>query len=95
MRMLIQSHPLIASQKRYITCTLCGKRNHSISSCPNRITSVTEKELSEILDIYQWKLASDGIETSLYLLVVYIKLYFKHLTNSSDIRFLVNYPDFT
>ena len=52
-RMLVQSHPLIASKKKLLKCSVCKKPGHTIRSCPTRYSSVLNEEKSYIESCYE------------------------------------------
>ena len=53
-RMLIQSHPIVASKRKLLKCKRCEKYGHTIRSCPLNVASVEESERSFIESCYIW-----------------------------------------
>lgn len=51
-RMLLQSHPLIASRKKILRCKRCSKHGHTIRSCPMNFSTVLDAEKSFIDSCY-------------------------------------------
>ena len=51
-RMLVQSHPLIASRRKIHQCKRCDKHGHTIRSCPMNISTVLDAEKSFIASCY-------------------------------------------
>ena len=52
-RMMLQTHPLIASKKRQVQCVSCGQLGHSIMTCKLLFHTVHDEEESAILDCYK------------------------------------------
>ena len=51
-RMLVQSHPLIASKKKILKCNECEKYGHTVRSCPKKCSDVMTEEKSIIESCY-------------------------------------------
>ena len=51
-RMMLQTHPLIATKKRQIQCFSCGGIGHSIMTCKARFEIVRTEEESEVWECY-------------------------------------------
>lgn len=47
-RMMVKTHPKIASRKRQVLCTFCNKVGHTIRSCPLMVSSVLDWEKSRV-----------------------------------------------
>ena len=47
-RMMVKTHPKIASQKRQLVCRRCNKLGHTIRSCPMHISTVKDFESTTI-----------------------------------------------
>ena len=52
-RMMIKSHPEIASQKRQLLCKRCNKIGHTVRSCPKLISTVDSYERFMILACFK------------------------------------------
>ena len=52
-RMLVMTHPVVASKRRQITCSLCGKEGHSAKSVKFHGFGPSELEKAMIEDYYQ------------------------------------------
>ena len=51
-RMMIMTNPLIATSKRQLQCSRCGKIGHTICSCPARLTTVIDFETTIVNDCF-------------------------------------------
>ena len=51
-RMLVQSHPIIASKRRVLKCKRCEKHGHTIRSCPMNVATVQDAEKTFIDSCY-------------------------------------------
>lgn len=51
-RIMLQTHPIIASKKRQIHCIICGRVGHSIIKCRQQFLTVFDEEDSSIFDCY-------------------------------------------
>ena len=51
--MAIQTHPIIASQKRQLKCERYGKIGHTIKSCPLNYEIVQDAERAAIRDCFR------------------------------------------
>ena len=47
-RMMIKTHPKIASRKRQLVCMRCNRLDHAIRSCPMRLSTVKDFEATTI-----------------------------------------------
>ena len=56
-RMMIKTHPEVASRKRQSRCTGCDKLGHTVRSCPLVVTSkkVDTLERSRVKSCFMWK----------------------------------------
>ena len=52
-RMMIQTHPQIASRKRQVECSRCKKLGHTIRSCPKQVSTVLDEEATRVQSCYE------------------------------------------
>lgn len=52
-RMMIQSHPKIASRKRQLECNRCKRLGHTIRSCPLIVESVLDEEATRVQNCFK------------------------------------------
>lgn len=51
-RMLVQSHPIIASKRKVLKCNRCDKYGHTVRSCPMNVATVQDEEKSFINSLF-------------------------------------------
>ena len=51
-RMLVQSHPIIASRKKVLLCNRCNKYGHTVRSCPQNYHMALDEEKSFVEGCY-------------------------------------------
>jgi hypothetical protein len=51
-RMVMKSHPMIASKKKDVQCKVCGKVGHTVKSCPTNNQDVLDEETAFIQTCY-------------------------------------------
>ena len=54
-RMMIKSHPTIASRKRQLQCNRCERLGHTIRSCPLIVHSVLDEEATRVQNCFKLK----------------------------------------
>ena len=52
-RMMLKTHPKIASRKRQVQCSRCAKLGHTIRSCPLTVSSVLDLEATRVQHCFQ------------------------------------------
>ena len=52
-RMMVRTHPKIASRKRQLECTRCKKLGHTIRSCPEIVVTVLDAEATRVQSCFE------------------------------------------